>query len=131
MTPVEYKKLKQIQRLLWFSIGFLMMAELGYMLQSLMSYVVGVIGAAAIFALHWYSRKQLKPGKIRSAIAIGLPLLTVFAPVIFLLSRLYVFDGALLWLNFFLLMGFVVPLVVMLYAYHAIQKILDHAPLPI
>lgn len=128
----ELTVVKRIKTIIWFAIGILMMAEIGYFLQASFSYLAGMIGAVIIFLLHWYNLKQSQSFKWQKLIVLVVPLLTIFAPIIYLLLQIFVFDekGSVLQLVF--VSSFIVPLLLLIYANRMLGRIINNAsPIPL
>ena len=124
MTQLELKNLRFIQRIMLLATLLLVMAEIGYILMEIFSYMVAVIGAIAIFLLRLIALKFGKSKGIKKILLTVLPLIVIFGPLIYTFIQLITVGGGQLWFDFILLLGFVMPILILLYCNQLMQKIL-------
>lgn len=127
MNLQELTVTKRIQKIIWLSIGILMMAEIGYLLQATFSYLFGIVGAAVIFALHFYNLKQSQTFKWQKLIALGVPLLSILGPVVYLLLQIFLFDQKGFTLHLVFVLSFILPLLLLIYANRMLGRIITNA----
>lgn len=123
MSMSLYSGLKNIQRVLYVALGILVLAAAFSILGSLLHYLIAAIIAAILFTFHWLTRNNAKAVKWRKYWTMLFPILTVLAPVIYLLSIF--FSGSKKWVVFFQLSSVALPLLLIMFAIYSIQKILD------
>lgn len=123
MSMSLYSGLKNIQRLLYVALGILILAAVFSMLGSLLHYLIAAIIAAILFSFHWFTRNNAKVAKWRKYWTMLIPVITVLAPVVYLLSIM--FSGTKKWVVFFQLSSVALPLLLIMFAIYSIQKILD------
>ena len=127
MNTQELTVIKRIQMMIWVAIGILMMAEIGYLLQATFSYISAIIGAAIIFALHWYNLKQSQSLNWQKIVALVVPLVTILGPVVYLLVQIFSFDQKDLILHLVFILSFIVPLVLLIVVNRMLGRIINNA----
>lgn len=123
MSMSLYQSLKNVQRALYVALGILLLAAVFSLLGSLLHYLIAAIVAAILFSFHWLTRKNAKVARWRKYWTMLIPIITVLAPLIYLLS-LY-FSSGKKWVVFFQLSSVALPLLLIMFAISRIQKILD------
>lgn len=123
MSMSMYQGLKTIQRVLYAALGILVLAAVFSILGSLLHYLIAALVAALLFSFHWFTRKNAKVAKWRKYWTMLVPVITVLAPIIYLLS--VIFSDSKKWVVFFQLATVALPLLLIMFAIYRIQKILD------
>ena len=123
MSMSMFQGLKTIQRVLYVALGILILAAIFSTLGSLLHYLIAALVAAILFSFHWRTRKNAKVAKWRKYWTMLVPIITVLAPVIYLLS--IIFSDTKKWVIFFQLSTVALPLLLIMFAINRIQKILD------
>lgn len=123
MSMSMFQGLKTIQRVLYVALGILILAAIFSTLGSLLHYLIAALVAAILFSFHWFTRKNAKVAKWRKYWTMLVPIITVLAPVIYLLS--IIFSDTKKWVIFFQLSTVALPLLLIMFAINRIQKILD------
>lgn len=123
MSMSMFQGLKTIQRVLYVALGILILAAIFSTLGSLLHYLIAALVAAILFSFHWLTRKNAKVAKWRKYWTMLVPIITVLAPVIYLLS--IIFSDTKKWVIFFQLSTVALPLLLIMFAINRIQKILD------
>lgn len=115
--------LKNIQRILYLSLGLLMLAEIAWLLNNFINYLFVVVIAAIFFAVHWFTRKNSKMKKWRKYLSLAIPVITVLAPLLYILYILFS-ESSAFWLYVAMFIGFIMPLLLMMYAIYSLQKMI-------
>lgn len=125
MSVAPYQKLKNVQRILYITLGLLLLATVASLLNSLLNYLVVALLAAAIFAFHWFTRDNTRMAVWRKYLAMAVPVITILAPLIYVILVLFVFNDAAKWLHFARFCTIILPLVLLMYAIRSLQKLID------
>lgn len=125
MTTLPYQTLKNIQRVLYATLALLVIATVTSLFSSLINYLWVVLIAAVVFAAHWFTRHNTKMAKWRKYLAMAIPVLTMLAPLIYVLLALFVLNDGVKWLYFARFCTVVLPLLLLMYAIYSLQKLID------
>lgn len=111
--------------LLWLAMAILAVAEIAYVLQSILGSIAAIAVTLAVFMLHWGISHYFRKNRWAEIVSVGMRLLVILAPLIYLLVQIFVLDSPVLWLQLLLLASFIVPLLLMFYASRLVQQLLD------
>lgn len=125
MSDIPYQKLKTVQKVLYVTLGLLLLATAASVLSSLLNYLVVALIAVAAFAFHWFTRNQVKAQVWRKYVAMAVPVLTILAPLIYVILVLFVFNDTAKWLYFARFCTIILPMLLLMYAINSVQKIID------
>lgn len=125
MNNLPYQKLKTVQKVLYITLGLLLLATAASVLNSFMNYLVVALIAAAAFAFHWFTRNKVEAQVWRKYLAMAVPLLTILAPLIYIILVLFVFNDSAKWLYFARFCTIILPMLLLMYAINSLQKIID------
>jgi hypothetical protein len=127
MALPQHQDLIRVKMALWAAMVILMVAEISYVLQSVLGSLTSIIVTLAIFLVHWLFNRYLKSNPWAKAFSIFVRLLVVFAPLIYLLVQIFVFESHTLWLQSLLVLSFIVPLLLIYYSCRIVQQMLDES----
>ena len=127
MTQLELKNLRFIHRILLVATVLLMMAEVGYVLMGVFNYVIAIVGALIILGYRFASYK-LGKGKAWQQVALMVfPILVIFGPVLYTIIKLIAVGETALWLQLIVLLGFVLPILILLYTNRLLHQMINEA----
>lgn len=123
MNIQELAVLKRTQSVLWITVGILLVAEVGYLLNTLFGYLGAFFGLCLLAAVQWYNVKQGSPYHWQKLLVIAVPVLTVIVPLLYLLIEIIFFGDSLFWVQLLFLLCFIVPLFLLVYAIQLIGSL--------
>lgn len=127
MIAQEQTKLKRLITVSYLSIALLIIGETSLLISESTRYVFSVLVAIIIAGIQWfYWHKKGSKGRLRKVLVLGVLLLTVLSPILYIAVSLFVLGGSALGLKFFLALSFILPIVLQLYVVHTLQALLDN-----
>lgn len=127
MIAQEQTKLKRLITVSYLSIALLIIGETSLLISESTRYVFSVLVAIIIAGIQWfYWHKKGSNGRLRKVLVLGVLLLTVLSPILYIVISLFVLGGSALGLKFFLALSFILPIVLQLYVVHTLQALLDN-----
>jgi hypothetical protein len=125
MSTSDFQTLKNIQRVLYACLVLLILAAAFALLGNVLHYFFAVVVAIILFMFHWFTRNNPKTAKWRKVFSMVVPVLTVLAPLLYLVKILFFSGSVAKWLVFINFTSVVLPMLLLMYAIYRLQKMIE------